>query len=182
MASHPPRYSAAMLTTKDAILAYLAGLGIDQRTTLHPPVFTVEEAQIHTRHVPGAHCKNLFLKDRKDRLWLVTCLDDQQVDLKRLSKLVGAAGFSFGKAELLQAVLGVTPGSVTPLAIVNDTDHRVTPVLDSKLLAHEQINCHPLQNDASTTLRSDDLLRFVRATGHEPVLVDLDLTLAEPAT
>jgi hypothetical protein len=97
-----------MLTTKDAMLAHLAGLGIDQLTTLHPPVFTVEEAQLHTRHVPGAHCKNLFLKDRKDRLWLVTCLDDQQVDLKRLSKLVGAAGFSFGKAELLQAVLGVS--------------------------------------------------------------------------
>jgi Ala-tRNA(Pro) deacylase len=71
---------------------------------------------------------------------------------------------------------------VTPLAIVNDTDHRVTPVLDSKLLAHEQINCHPLQNDATTTLRSGDLLRFVRATGHEPLLIDLDLTLAEPAT
>ena len=170
-----------MLTTKDAMLAHLGALGIEQRTTLHPPVFTVEEAQLHTRHLPGGHCKNLFLKDRKDRLWLVTCLDEQQVDLKRLAKLIGAAGFSFGKAELLQAVLGVTPGSVTPLAIVNDRDGRVTPVLDTKLLAHAQINCHPLENDATTTLSSEDLLRFVRATGHEPVLLDLDRTL-EKAT
>jgi Ala-tRNA(Pro) deacylase len=168
-----------MLTSRDDILARLDALGIDHRTTLHPPVFTVEEAQAHTRHIPGGHCKNLFLKDKKDRLWLVTCLDEQVVDLNRLSKLLGAARFSFGRAALLQEVLGVGPGSVTPLAIVNDRDGRVTPVLDTKLLAHEWINCHPLQNDATTSLRSADLLRFVRDTGHEPLLVDLDRTLHE---
>jgi Ala-tRNA(Pro) deacylase len=166
-----------MLTTEAEILARLAALGIEAETTHHPPVFTVEEAQAHTRHLPGGHCKNLFLKDKKDRLWLVTCLDEQQVDLNRLSKLLGAARFSFGKAELLAAVLGVTPGSVTPLAIVNDTDQRVTHVLDAKLMAHDRVNCHPLQNDATTTLRSEDLLRFIRSTGHEPVIIDLDRTL-----
>ena len=168
-----------MLRTRDELLARLDALGIEHRTTLHPPVFTVEEARVHTHHLDGGHCKNLFLKDKKDRLWLVTCLDEQQVDLNRLSKLIGAARFSFGRAELLLEVLGVTPGSVTPLAIVNDRDGRVTPVLDTKLLAHDRINCHPLENDATTTLRSADLLRFVRATGHEPVLVDLDQTLSE---
>ncbi len=166
-----------MLTTKDEILARLAELGIEARTALHPPVFTVEEAQAHTHHLPGGHCKNLFLKDKKDRIWLVTCLDEQQVDLNRLSKLLGAARFSFGRAELLREVLGVTPGSVTPLALVNDPDRRVTAVLDTKLLTHELVNCHPLVNDATTTLKSADLLRFVRATGHEPVLLDLDQTL-----
>ena len=166
-----------MLTTKDEILARLAELGIEARTALHPPVFTVEQARVHTRHLPGGHCTNLFLKDKKDRLWLVTCLDGQQVDLGRLSKLLGAARFSFGRAELLREVLGVEPGSVTPLAIVNDADRRVTHVLDSKLLAHELVNCHPLENDATTTLKSANLLRFVRATGHEPVLLDLDQTL-----
>jgi Ala-tRNA(Pro) deacylase len=166
-----------MLTTKDEILARLAELGIEARTALHPPVFTVEQAQAHTRHLPGGHCKNLFLKDKKDRLWLVTCLDEQQVDLNGLSRLLGAARFSFGRAELLREVLGVEPGSVTPLAIVNDADRQVTHVLDTKLLAHELVNCHPLENDATTTLRSADLLRFVRATGHEPVLLDLDQTL-----
>ena len=167
-----------MLTTRDDILARLDALGIEHRTELHPPVFTVEEAQAHTRHIPGGHCKNLFLKDKKDRLWLVTCLDEQAVDLNRLSKLIGAARFSFGKAELLREVLGVSPGSVTPLAIANDSDGRVTAVLDTKLLAHDWVNCHPMQNDATTSLRSADLLRFVRETGHEPVLVDLDQTLS----
>ena len=163
-----------MHTTKHHILARLEELGIAQRTIAHPPVFTVDEARTHTHHLPGGHCKNLFLKDKKDRLWLVTCLDDRVVDLNRLSKLLGAARFSFGRAELLQQVLGVTPGSVTPLAIVNDTDLKVTHVLDTRLMAHELVNCHPLENDATTTLPSADLLRFIRVTGHEPVLVDLD--------
>ena len=166
-----------MLTTRDDIIAQLDTLGIEHRISLHPPMFTVEEARAHTRHIPGAHCKNLFLKDKKDRLWLVTCLDEQQVDLNRLAKLLGAARFSFGRAELLLQTLGVAPGSVTPLAIVNDPAARVTPVLDTKLLAHEWVNCHPLQNDATVSLRSGDLLRFVCNTDHEPVLVDLDRAL-----
>jgi Ala-tRNA(Pro) deacylase len=168
-----------MPITKDQLLARLEAMGIAVRTYAHPAVFTVEEAQLHTRHLPGGHCKNLFLKDKKDRLWLVTCLDEQRVDLNRLSRLLGAARFSFGKADLLAEVLGVPPGSVTPLALVNDTDQRVTAVVDTKLLAHELVNCHPLANDATATLTSADLLRFIRATGHEPVLTDLDLTLAE---
>ncbi len=168
-----------MLTTKDEILARLEAMGIPARTHRHPPVFTVEEAQLHTRHLPGGHCKNLFLKDKKDRLWLVTCLDTRRVDLNRLSKLLGAARFSFGRAELLREVLGVAPGSVTPLAIVNDTGFRVTPVVDAGLLAHAEVNCHPLENDATTTLASADLLRFVRATGHEPVILDLEQALAD---
>jgi Ala-tRNA(Pro) deacylase len=163
-----------MLTTREEILARLEALGIEQRTMAHPPVFTVEEARAHSGHIPGGHCKNLFLKDKKGRLWLVTCLDDRRVDLNRLSKLLGAARFSFGRAELLREVLGVAPGSVTPLAIVNDGAGRVTHVLDTKLLAHAWVNCHPLRNDATTSLRSEDLLRFVRSTGHEPVLLDLD--------
>jgi Ala-tRNA(Pro) deacylase len=168
-----------MPITKEELLTRLATMGIAARAHDHGPVFTVEEAQLHTRHLPGGHCKNLFLKDKKDRLWLVTCLDEQQIDLNRLSKLLGAARFSFGKADLLVEVLGVTPGSVTPLAIINDTDRRVTPVLDTKLLAYELVNCHPLTNDATVTLASADLLRFVRLTGHEPVLLDLDRTLSE---
>jgi Ala-tRNA(Pro) deacylase len=162
-----------MLTTKDEILARLAELGIEARTALHPPVFTVEEAQAHTRHLPGGHCKNLFLKDKKDRLWLVTCLDERKVDLNALSKRLGAARFSFGRAELLREVLGVEPGSVTPLAIVNDEAGRVTHVIDAGLLAHEVVNCHPLRNDATTAIGTADLLRFVRAAGHEPVIIDL---------
>ena len=140
-----------MLKSREHMLAHLDELGIEQRTVLHPPVFTVEQAQEHTSHLAGGHCKNLFLKDRKGRLWLVTCLDEQQVDINRLAKLLGAARLSFANALLLDEVLGVAPGSVTPLAIVNDSASRVTAVLDTKLLAHAQVNCHPLENDATTT-------------------------------
>ena len=170
-----------MLKSRERMLAHLRELGIEQRTTLHPPVFTVEQAQEHTRHLDGGHCKNLFLKDKKGQLWLVTCLDEQRVDINRLAKVLGAARLSFANAGLLDEVLGVAPGSVTPLAIVNDTASRVTAVLDTKLLAHDKVNCHPLENDATTTLASVDLLRFVRATGHEPVLLDLDVTLVPQA-
>jgi Ala-tRNA(Pro) deacylase len=162
-----------VLTTREEILARLAELGIEATTVDHPPVFTVEQAREHTAHLPGGHCKNLFLKDKKDRLWLVTCLDERKVDLNALSKRLGAARFSFGRAELLREVLGVEPGSVTPLAIVNDGAGRVTHVIDAGLLAHEVVNCHPLRNDATTAIRGEDLLRFVRATGHEPVVIDL---------
>lgn len=163
-----------MLTTRDELLARLATMGIVTATHDHPPVFTVEQAREHTYRLPGGHCKNLFLKDKKDRLWLVTLLDDRKVDLNALSKRLGAARFSFGRPELLREVLGVEPGSVTPLAIVNDTAGRVTHVIDSGLLSAGTVNCHPLQNDATTAIKSADLLRFVRETGHEPVILDMD--------
>ena len=163
-----------MLRTREEILARLDALGIRAETFDHPAVFTVEESRQHTRHIPGAHCKNLFLKDKKGALWLVTCADERRVDLNALSKRLGAARFSFGRPELLREVLGVEPGSVTPLAIVNDADRRVTHVLDKAWLGHELVNCHPLQNDATTALASADLLRFIRSTGHEPMIADLD--------
>lgn len=163
-----------MPLTRDQLLARLSAMGVETTTHDHPPVYTVEQAREHTHHLPGGHCKNLFLKDKKDRLWLVTLLDDRKVDLNALSKRLGAARFSFGKAELLMEALGVEPGSVTPLAVANDEAGRVTHVIDSGLLAAGTVNCHPLRNDATTAIGSEDLLRFVRATGHEPVIVDLD--------
>lgn len=163
-----------MLTTRDQILARLADLSVEVTTHDHPPVYTVEEARRYTHHLPGGHCKNLFLKDKKGRLWLVTLLDDRQVDLNPLSKRLGAARFSFGKPELLREILGVEPGSVTPLAIVNDIAGLVTHVFDAGLLAAGTVNCHPLRNDATTAIGAADLLRFIRESGHEPVVLDLD--------
>lgn len=163
-----------MLRTSEEILARLAEMGIDVVVHRHPPVLTVEEAQLHTAHLPGGHCKNLFLKDKKGRLWLVTCRDERRVDLNRLSRELGAARFSFGKGELLEATLGVTPGSVTPLAIVNDEVGAVTHVIDRGLLACATVNCHPMQNDATVAIGTDDLLRLIRATSHEPLLHDFD--------
>jgi Ala-tRNA(Pro) deacylase len=160
-----------MLREIDEILAYLDALGIRTGTYHHPAVFTVEESLVHTAHLPGVHVKNLFLKDRRDRLWLVTCRHALKVDLVRLARELGAARFSFGRPELLQEVLGVEPGSVTPLALVNDRAQRVQAVLDQAILAADELNCHPLRNTASTVLRSADLVRFLEATGHPPLVV-----------
>ncbi len=159
------------------LFAYLDSLGIAHETIEHPPVFTVEEAQRHTHHLPGGHTKNLFLEDKAGGLWLVTCLDAQPVKVNALARLLGAPRFSFGKPERLLEALGVEPGSVTALALINDTERRVRPVLDTKLLAHELVNCHPLTNTATTTLKASDLVRFMTAQGYAPLELDLDRTL-----
>ena len=164
-----------MLTEIDEILARLEALGIATETHHHPAVYTVEESLRHTAQLPGAHVKNLFLKDKKGQLWLVTCRHDLRVDLNALSRRLGAARFSFGRPELLAEVLGVEPGSVTPLALVNDRGGRVRAVLDVELVTAGRLNCHPLRNTASTVLATPDLIRFMRATGHEPILSEIDV-------
>lgn len=154
------------------LLAYLAGLGIATRTHDHPAVFTVAESAAVKAALPGGHSKNLFLKDREGRLFLLVAKDDAAIDLKRLHERLGASGrFSFGSAELLRATLGVEPGSVTPFALLNDRAGLVTAVLDAELLRHDPVNFHPLVNTQTTAVAPADLLRFLRATGHEPLVV-----------
>ena len=162
-----------MPATRDDLVAYLASLGIAVTTVDHPPVFTVEEAQALRGQVAGGHSKNLFLKDKKDALFLVVAREDAAIDLGRLHGHIGASGrLSFGRPELLAQTLGVTPGSVTPFGLINDRPPRVRVILDAGLVAHEKVNFHPLVNTPTTTLLSRDLLAFIRATGHEPEIVD----------
>jgi len=163
-----------MLHDRERLLERLGEWEIPYRLHTHPPVFTVDEARVHVGHLPGGHCKNLFLKDKKDGLWLATVLDDRRVDLNALAKRLGAGRLSFGKPPLLAEVLGVTPGAVTPLAVINDTDRRVRVLLDRALMAHDEVNCHPLENTATLVLASADLRRFFEATGHAPEDVDFD--------
>ena len=155
------------------LAALLAGLGIAVRTVEHAPVFTVEEARSLRGSLPGAHSKNLFLKDKKGGLWLVVAEETRKVDLNALARQIGAPRFSFGSAELLAEVLGVPPGSVTPFALMNDRSVRVRAVLDEGLLAHAVANFHPLRNDRTTAIAPADLQRFLLATGHEPLAVAL---------
>ncbi|MDF2999875.1 MAG: YbaK/prolyl-tRNA synthetase associated region [Xanthobacteraceae bacterium] len=156
------------LTAQD-LLARLTELGIETTTVEHPPLFTVEDSQALRGDIPGGHTKNLFLKDKKGNIFLVVVEEETRVDLKSLHQPLGAASrLSFGSAELLEEVLGVKPGAVTAFGPVNDTAGRVTVVLDEELMAHETVNCHPLVNTATTAIRSADLIRFLRATGHEP--------------
>lgn len=166
-----------MPKSRAELFAFLDSLDIAHETVEHPPVFTVEEAQAHTHHLPGGHTKNLFIEDKAGGIWLVTCLDAQPVKVNALARLLEAPRFSFGKPERLMEVLGVPPGSVTALALINDTERRVRPVLDTKLLAHELVNCHPLSNEATTTLKAADLIRFMTALGYAPLELDLDETL-----
>ncbi|SRR5258706_3215834 len=159
--------------TRAQLFDRLAELGIEGRTLEHDAVFTVAESERLDRELPGGHTKNLFLKDAKDRLFLVTAEARAAIDLKTLHKRLGCARLSFGKPELLMDVLGVPPGSVTAFALINDREHRVSVVLDEELLSYDTINCHPLTNTATTNIARDDLLRFIRACGHEPRVVRL---------
>ena len=156
------------------LFAFLTQLGIETVTVEHPPLFSVEESRHLRGEIPGAHTKNLLLIDRKDRLFLVVAGEEAKIDLKRLHEKLGASGrFSFGKPALMEETLGVTPGSVTPFAAINDTQKRVQVVLDGALMRQDPLNFHPLQNTMTTRITSADLLRFLQATGHEPLILAL---------
>ncbi len=167
------RDRAAMPATPETLFARLDELGVAHKTHTHPPVFTVAESVALRGVLPGGHTKNLFLKDKKGGLWLAVMLEERRTDLKRLADALGAPRFSFGSGELLREVLGVRPGSVTPFALINDTAHRVTVVLDRGMLAHDPLNYHPLENDRTTAIAPGGLVRFIASCGHEPRILDL---------
>lgn len=146
--------------------------GIDHTTHEHPPVFTVDEGHEIKARLPGGHTKNLFLKDDRGQIWLISALGETRIDLKALPRVIGSGRLSFGKPELMEEVLGVTPGSVTAFALINDTGHRVRFVLDQALLAHALVNFHPLSNDATTAVSREGFLRFLDTLGIEPLMVD----------
>jgi Ala-tRNA(Pro) deacylase len=162
-----------MSASRQDLFARLARLGIETRTLEHEAVFTVAESSRLERELPGAHTKNLFLKNEAGSLFLVVAVAATRVDLKGLAKTLGAGRFSFGKPELLLDALGVPPGSVSVFAVINDTSHRVRLILDAELMNYDTINCHPLENTATTNIARDDLLRFIRACGHEPTIAVL---------
>ncbi|HEX3808309.1 MAG TPA: prolyl-tRNA synthetase associated domain-containing protein [Rhizomicrobium sp.] len=159
--------------TADQLFARLDEWNIAHKTFEHDPVFTVEESQAACGHIPGGHTKNLFLKDRKEGLWLVVAQEDLRVDLKALSDLLNAPRFSFGSGELLIETLGVPPGSVTPFSIINDGAGKVRVVLDAEMLKQNPVNFHPLRNDRTTAIAPDDLVRFLEACDHAPMIVHL---------
>jgi Ala-tRNA(Pro) deacylase len=159
-----------MPATPEQLLALLDELRIEHSTITHPPFFTVEEGRDWHDRIPGLHGKNLFLKDRREKIWLTVMPADKRADLNRLEKRIGAARLSFARPELLLEVLGLTPGSVTPFGLINDHARRVGVVMDDDLLNSEWVNFHPLHNAASTTLRSADLFRFMRVLGYEPLI------------
>lgn len=155
------------------LLEFLGVLGVEARTFEHDPVLTVAEARLATAHVPGCHCKNLFLEERGGAHWLVVLPADRALDLRGLAEALGLRRLSFASPERLAERLGVTPGSVTPFAVVNDPGGKVRVVLDRDLLRSEALKFHPLVNTKTTVVSPESLLRFLEATSHAPRLVDL---------
>ncbi len=162
-----------MTASRTDLFARLDALGIAHTTHEHPPIFTVAEGEGMKDDMPGGHTKNLFLRDKKGVLILISALADTTIRINTLHRALGCGRLSFGKPELLLETLGVTPGSVTAFALLNDADARVRFVLDAALIVHDIVNFHPLSNDATTAIAADDLIRFVRDTGHEPEILDL---------
>jgi len=154
------------------LMALLADLGIETLTHEHPAVFRVGEGEEVKAAIPGAHTKNLFLKDAKAKLWLISAADRTVIDLKRLHTVIGSARLSFGSAGLMEETLGVTPGSVTAFGLINDTGHRVRFVLDRVLADAARANFHPLTNTATTGIDQAGFLRFLAAVGVTPMIVD----------
>lgn len=154
------------------LFALLDKLEIKHSTVTHPPLFTVEEGKEWHDKIPGMHGKNLFMKDKKGKLWLIVMPGDKRAHITKLQRDIGSARLSFGKPALLEEVLGIKPGSVTPFALINDRTRQVTVVLDKDLMKAPMVNFHPLKNDASTSLSSDDLMKFIKNLGYEPHLAD----------
>ena len=153
--------------------ADLQALNIPYDVVEHPAVFTVEESRAVDGDIPGAHTKNLFLKDAGGRFWLVTVPAALRADLKALPAAMGAKRVSFGKGEDMERLIGVTPGSVTPLGAIADADGAVTIVLDATLAAADRVNGHPMRNTATLGLSGADLVRALTHWGHPPVIIDV---------
>ena len=159
-------------TTPEDLYDFLDKLGISHTTKTHAPVFTVAESVNLRDEIPGGHTKNLFVKDKKDRYFVLTVEENATVDLKTVHKIIGASSrVSFGRPEKMMEYLGVVPGSVTVFGAINDKGGNVTFVLDEDLMQHEVINGHPLSNDATTSVGRNDLIRFLEAPGHTPLVL-----------
>lgn len=167
---------------RDDLLAFFETHGLAHNTVDHPAVFRVDEGHEIRAALPGAHTKNLFLKDAKDQLWLISALGETAIDLKRLHTVIGSARLSFGNPALMEQTLGVTPGSVTAFALVNDVHRRVRFVLDRALAEAELVNFHPLTNTATTGMSQAGFRRFLDLVEVTPLIVDFAaMRVVDPA-
>ncbi len=158
--------------TPEKLLEALADLGLKTSTLRHAAVFRVGEGDDIRAELPGAHTKNLFLKDDKGRLWLISAEQATRINLKALPRVIGSGRLSFGSPERLYDALGVTPGSVTALALINDPGHRVRFVLDKALHDAATVHFHPLTNTATTALAQADFRKFMQYLGRSPDVID----------
>ncbi len=158
----------------EALFGKLDSLGVEVTTVTHPPVFSVEEAKALRGEIEGCHTKNLFLRNKKGKMWLLVCLEDRPIDLKELAGRLNAGRLSFGSAERLAQNLGVIPGAVTPFAIVNDHSNLVRVAVDKAILDRDPLNFHPLDNAQTTSIGATDFLNFLKAEGHPAQILDFE--------
>lgn len=163
-----------MPATPDDLFRKLDEIGVAHTTVSHPPLRTVEDSRALRGALPGGHAKNLFLKNKKDRLYLLVAEEDARVELKAFAKAIGAGNLSFGKPDLLMATLGVVPGAVTPFALLNAPPGAIAVYFDRRLLEADPLNFHPLDNSMTTTVARDGLLAFLAALGHAYETADLE--------
>ena len=180
-AAAPAAETPAIPTSPQQLLARLDALGVAYKNHEHAAVFTVEEAKALRGELTGGHIKNLFLRNKKEEMWLVVAEEDKRIDLKALGERLGAGKFSFGSADRLLRYLGVLPGAVTPFGIINDKDRKVKVVLDRDLMGFNPVNAHPLVNTMTTALSPQDLVKFLEAEGHKPDILDIGQGGGSPA-
>ncbi|MEM7650523.1 MAG: prolyl-tRNA synthetase associated domain-containing protein [Pseudomonadota bacterium] len=160
-------------TSPEDLLKTLQGLDIEYKYYEHQAVFTVEESSQIDAQIPGVHCRNLFLRDKKKKNFLIVLSNDTEVDLKSLQEKLGCARFSFGSPDRLWQYLGIRPGSVCPFTVINDTEHNVQVVLDAQMMKGEIVNYHPLDNTKTIGIAPDGLLKFFAHTGHKPITLEI---------
>lgn len=162
-------------TTPDQLFEIIGKLNIAYQRHDHPPVFSVQDGIEIEKNIAGLHCRNLFLRDKKEKTFLVVAGNYTAVDLKKLEKLLDCGRLSFGSPERLWRVLGVRPGSVCPYAVVNDREKIVTVILDKYMMEQPLINHHPLINTMTIGVHPSGLMTFIESCGHKPHVLDLSL-------
>lgn len=175
-----PLENQPLPVTPTRLLEVLDRLDISYKIYNHQPIFTVQEGEHLKASIPGTHCRNLFLADKKKTMYLVVAANETAIDLKKLQNLLGSHRLSFGSAERLWTMLGIRPGSVCPFTVINDKEHQVQVILDAGMMKAKIVNYHPLDNAMTISVSPADLLRFLAYTGHEPRIIDLTPAAPDP--
>jgi len=149
------------MLTKSDLLELIKGKGLDFQIHNHKPLFTVEDSERMRGEIHGSHSKNLFLKNKKNEFYLFSCDENTKVDLKKFSKSIDAKNLSFANEEYLKTYLGIKPGSVSPFALLNDSENAVSFYLDEKLFKSDLINFHPLINTTTITIKTQYFIKFM---------------------
>lgn len=160
-------------TPPDKLLQLMDDLSLKYKVYDHDPIFTVEEGLHLKENIPGTHCRNLFLRDKKKKMFLIVAANETEIDLKKLPELIDSGRLSFGSADRLWENLGIKQGSVNPFCIINDKNKNVRIILDAHMMAQPLVNYHPMDNAQTIGLPPADLIKFIKSTEHEPEIIDL---------